>query len=180
MNWHDVKGWTDFDNIYQEQVNKAENRAVFVEIGTAYGKSAIMMAEKIRESGKDIKFITIDPFTGSPDEIGAYDKDMYYQFLANLRETGFQDYVSSVKLTSEQASKMFDKESIDFCFVDGLHTYLGVMEDLQNYWPLIKKGGTFAGHDYTSAPPVKKAVDRFFAAKRKKVHQNGSSWIVYK
>src|SRR5687767_7163500 len=132
MNWHDVKGWTDFENIYQEAVNKASGGAVFVEIGTAYGKSAIMMAEKIQESGKNIYFTTIDPFTGSPDEGDAYSADMYSQFLKNVIECEVAGFLDSVKLTSTQAASMFEKESIDFCFVDGLHTYDGVMEDLTN------------------------------------------------
>lgn len=180
MNWHDVKGWTDFENIYEQQVEKATNGAVFVEIGTAYGKSAIMMAEKIKESGKNIVFYTIDPFTGSPNEGDAYAEDMEALCMNNISECGVEDHVSVINGTSTRAATLFQKESIDFCFIDGLHTYDGVMEDLHNYWPLVKKGGTIAGHDYTSAPPVKKAVDKFFRLKGKRVIQNGSSWIVNK
>lgn len=180
MNWHDVKGWTDFDNIYQEAIDKATDGAVFVEIGTAYGKSAIMMAEKIKESGKTIQFWAVEPFTGSPNEKDAYSPTMRDEYFDNIEKTDTKDYILLVEMTSNEAVEFWKKDSIDFCFVDGLHTYEGVMDDLTNYWPLIKKGGIFAGHDYTSAPPVKKAVDRFFAKKRIRVIQNCSSWVVYK
>jgi hypothetical protein len=28
------------------------------------------------------------------------------------------------------------------------HDYCGVKEDLENYWPKLKRGGIIAGHDY--------------------------------
>lgn len=31
------------------------------------------------------------------------------------------------------------------------HDYCGVMEDLQAYWPKLRSGGIFAGHDYIDA-----------------------------
>ena len=36
------------------------------------------------------------------------------------------------------------------------HDYCGVQEDLRNWWPKLRRGGIFAGHDYLTAdsPPV--------------------------
>lgn len=51
----------------------------------------------------------------------------------------------------------------DFVFIDADHSYEGVTADLAAWWPLIKTGGIFCGHDYGSDkyPGVKRAVDEF-------------------
>ncbi len=52
------------------------------------------------------------------------------------------------RMLSTEASKKFEKESIDFIYVDARHDYCGVKEDLEHYWPILKQGGIIAGHDY--------------------------------
>ena len=52
------------------------------------------------------------------------------------------------RMLSTEASKKFEKESIDFIYVDARHDYCGVKEDLEHYWPILKPGGIIAGHDY--------------------------------
>lgn len=44
--------------------------------------------------------------------------------------------------------KEFPDEYFDFIFVDADHTYEGVSRDLVDWWPKVKKGGVFSGHDY--------------------------------
>ena len=60
MRWEDVPGWCDFDDIYEEAVQEFSSGSHFVEIGTFFGRSALSMAAKIRDSGKQIRFDTID------------------------------------------------------------------------------------------------------------------------
>ena len=36
---------------------------------------------------------------------------------------------------------------VDFIYIDGNHEYDYVLEDLENYYPLLKEGGIIAGHD---------------------------------
>lgn len=45
-------------------------------------------------------------------------------------------------------------EQFDFIYIDGRHDYKGVSEDLEQWWPLLRPGGIFAGHDYLSAADV--------------------------
>ena len=58
----------------------------------------------------------------------------------------------------------------DFVFVDGDHSESGCYADLCTWWPHVKPGGWFGGHDYGNGPKaksqydkpgVKLAVDRF-------------------
>jgi hypothetical protein len=36
----------------------------------------------------------------------------------------------------------------DFIYVDALHDFKGVYRDLTQWWPKLRAGGIFAGHDY--------------------------------
>ena len=57
-------------------------------------------------------------------------------------------------LCTEAASK-FDKESIDFIYIDAGYDYGGVVkEDLEHYWTILKPGGIMAGHDYNTNSEV--------------------------
>ncbi len=46
------------------------------------------------------------------------------------------------------AVKNFANESIDFIYVDAVHDYCSVSNDMKTYYPVLKCGGKFAGHDY--------------------------------
>ena len=50
--------------------------------------------------------------------------------------------------TSVNASKQFDKESIDFVFKDGDHSYESVKSDIKYWEPIVKENGLIMGHDY--------------------------------
>ncbi|HEY0981126.1 class I SAM-dependent methyltransferase [Schlesneria sp.] len=59
-------------------------------------------------------------------------------------------------------------DNLDFIFIDGDHSYTGLNADLVAWWPKLRPGGIFCGHDYGNAnfPDVKIAVDEF-------AHQHG-------
>ena len=68
------------------------------------------------------------------------------------------------KPSLEAASKIageFDEPHFDFIFVDGDHSYDATFADCVAYYPLLKKGGLFCGHDYSNLPDVNKAVNEF-------------------
>lgn len=41
-------------------------------------------------------------------------------------------------------------EYFDFIYVDARHDFKGVYEDLITWWPKLRKGGIYAGHDYVA------------------------------
>jgi len=49
---------------------------------------------------------------------------------------------------SVQKAKQFADESLDCVYLDARHDYAGVKEDLEAWWPKLKIGGLFAGHDF--------------------------------
>jgi len=178
-----TKNWGcgfDFGCIYSEMVNKFEDGALFVEIGTWKGQSAFFMANKIKESNKKITFYTIDLFEVPEDNyLNAYledGEDLYEKCLKNLKP--LKDYVNIIKGDSRVVHSQFKNDSIDFLFLDGDHSYEGVKKDLELWFPKVKKGGVIGGHDYTqTCCGVKKGVDEFFKIK---VNQNENSWTFNK
>jgi hypothetical protein len=57
--------------------------------------------------------------------------------------------IEKIKLSSEEASKMFENESLDFVYIDGDHSIKGIETDLNCWYPKIKSSGIISGHDYT-------------------------------
>ncbi len=76
-------------------------------------------------------------------------------------------HVTILRALSSEAAARFSDESLDFVYIDADHSYRGCREDLRAFYPKVKPGGIFAGHDYLdgSLPEadfgVKSAVDEF-------------------
>ena len=62
--------------------------------------------------------------------------------------------------TSELASKCVEDESLDFVYIDGNHSFDFITQDLQFWFPKVRKGGILSGHDY-GMRSVRAAVDTF-------------------
>jgi len=70
-----------------------------------------------------------------------------------------------LKTDSIDASDMFGQASVDFVFLDGDHSYEGLIADIDAWLPKIKPGGWLCGHDYTEKgkrPGITKAVKERF------------------
>ena len=79
-----------------------------------------------------------------------------------------KDYANRIKWHIGDSKILFSDfrdESLDFIYIDGDHTYDGVMADMANWWPKIKVKGVMCGHDYNpsweSTMEVVKAVQHF-------------------
>lgn len=71
------------------------------------------------------------------------------------------------RMTSLEAVKEVEDSSLDFVFIDALHKYEAVKEDIQAWLPKIRKGGILAGDDYHGKhmDEVKIAVDELLRVK---------------
>lgn len=69
---------------------------------------------------------------------------------------------------------------LDFIFVDADHSYMGALADFKRFWPLIKEGGVFAGHDY-GIGSVRQALQEFLGDKFTKVFPLiNDAWFIIK
>lgn len=139
---------------------------VGVEIGTAEGYTT----EYLLRSIPTLKLYGIDPYEPYIDWNGNknLDKKIEKNLFMNKIKTFLPRY-EHIFSTSDDAVNIFEDESLDFIFIDGLHTYEQVLKDCENYYPKLKKGGIFCGHDYNQINAVKKAVDEFAKNKEKEI-----------
>ncbi len=78
----------------------------------------------------------------------------------------------------EQAARVPD-ESLDFVFIDAGHSYAAVRADIDAWWPKVKRGGWFGGHDYHEHHPgVIQAVQERFGDNRGLVLEPFAIWWV--
>lgn len=167
-NWQNIEGWFDFADYYSEILSKTTvDNAIFIEIGAWKGKSSSFMAVEILNSGKKIEFFVVDHFKGSIDEIEtahkeAQSRSIKDQFMDNIQFC--RDGITKIfDMESTFAARFFIDEMFDFVFIDAGHDYESVKNDLESWYPKVKKGGIIAGHDI-HAPGVAKAVNEFFNA----------------
>lgn len=77
------------------------------------------------------------------------------------------------------AAALVPDNSLDFVFVDAGHKYGCVRSDLRAWWPKVKLGGWFGGHDYTlEYPGVTKAVNERFGDRVQPLGE--ALWAVHK
>lgn len=68
---------------------------------------------------------------------------------------------------SIESVEFFGTGCLDFVFIDGDHSYDGVMRDIKAWLPKIKQGGFIGGHDYGQPrfAGLTKAVDEVFSSR---------------
>ena len=76
----------------------------------------------------------------------------------NLR--AYHDRITFVYKQSEEAHKDYQDGFFDYIYIDADHDYGSVKNDMNVWWPKVKKGGILAGHDI-SMTGVKKALFEF-------------------
>lgn len=157
-----VNGYFDYEFIIQEAITRSNTNAHFVEVGAFMGKSASYAGVEIINSGKNIKYDIVDHFMGSlNDPVGNGCKDIC---LKNIEPVS--SVVKLVNLPSVVAATLYADNSLDYVFLDGDHNYEGIKADLIAWYPKLKSGALFAGHDYEPPfPGVIRAVKEFFEEK---------------
>lgn len=73
-------------------------------------------------------------------------EECYRKTCERLAKFGARSKV--IRSLSEKAADEFQDGSLDFIYVDASHRFTGVALDLIKWWPKLREGGIFAGHDY--------------------------------
>jgi cephalosporin hydroxylase len=158
--------WFSYPGLYKKVVSDFPSGSHFVEVGSWKGRSSAFLAVEIINSGKNIKFDCVDTWKGGvehQDMEEIINDQLYDIFLKNIENV--KHIINPVRMTSLDASKLYEDESLDFVFIDASHEYEDVLDDLNAWYPKVKKGGTIAGHDYMVFEPVTRAVNEFFGTK---------------
>jgi hypothetical protein len=164
------KNWTGLSQIAMEQINqvprpmirflkdRGQHGLVGAEIGVSKGENTLNILKELNIS----KLFLIDPYTpfseeGIPRNHGDC-KEWAFHRLRNYPQVKW-----ILKTSAEAAPEI--RDSLDFVYVDGNHTYEYVKDDIEAYYPKVKPHGVIGGHDYTrNNPGVLRAVDEFAKA----------------
>lgn len=182
MNWHDIEGWfSPADARFVRLICSNIYHGYVVELGVFAGKSTAVMAPICLCN--DTKYFAIDNFQGSSnprDEATVHQKnrDIQQLFETNMEQMGLKDHIRIMKSDSSKASRLFEDNEIDFCFIDSDHSPVAVRKDIESWWPKIKKGGFLGGHDYPS--PLRTVVDQFAKEQGRKLLTSGRCWAIQK
>ena len=146
-----------------------------LEIGVAYG----FHAEHILNALPDISYIGIDPYRDDYDNSDGLPYDVHDFIKGNSRQHSMDLLYEVVQYnlnqyspratlhrgTSSDVAPTLEDGSIDLIFVDGDHTYEGVLKDLNAMWDKVNRvNGILCGDDI-EMKCVKDAVDDFFKDK---------------
>jgi hypothetical protein len=133
------------------------------------------------------KMYAIDPYLPYQDWWGFVSESSIqndkHEALNNLNSIEQSNKVEFLEMTSTEASSKIEDSSLDFIFIDGDHSYERAYEDFCNYYPKVKSGGLFAGHDY-SLTGVNQALRQFLPENGYEFGQlmliSNDAWFMYK
>lgn len=181
--YESIEGWFNFREIYDQAIHEATDGAVFVEVGSWYGRSAAYMAVEIANSSKRIDFYCVDTWHGSlqsPDAYSAAKNGATFPcFEENLKRGGVWTLVRPIPQPSVVAATAFPSESLDFVMIDGAHDFASVREDVRAWLPKLKISGVMAGDD-AGWPGVLIAVHETIPLSELMIVNSGANWIYRK
>jgi hypothetical protein len=103
-----------------------------------------------------------EPYDGTP----AYEIDLKtikhikLTALHNIEFSGHKEKAIIHEKNSDDAVNNFADETFDFIFLDTYMTLEQAEKDLHHWYPKLKKGGLFTGHDWNSSA-VQHAVNNY-------------------
>ena len=154
-------------------LNARELTGTAVEVGVDEG----IFSEYLLQYWHGQRLISVDPWLEMPpdqyaDTCNVPQASMEEKYeSAGRRLAPFGDRSAVWRQTSIEAADRLARGSVDFVYLDARHSYEGVTEDLQAWFPLVRPGGLMAGHDYNDGVfvegvhGVRSAVDEFFGAR---------------
>jgi predicted O-methyltransferase YrrM len=146
---------------------KCNENMVVVELGSFAGESTAIFASQSHIA----KVYAIDPWMNGHENFYEMEK-VEKSFDGRIKPYG--DKVIKHKMTGDEALHFFEDESIDLVYIDAVHTYDAVKNDIQKWLPKIKKTGFISGHDWQIGQ-VRKAIIEILGEPHKRFVDN--SWV---
>lgn len=151
LEWNGLGGWVhswDGKHIY-ESVSQLKDGETYLEIGVAHGASLALASLAAKSSNVNILGL---------DVIDWQDRDhLIEKYLAEFGKKPIHGFINN--------QSKFEAKSwglpISVLYIDGDHTYEGVIKDMLSWLVWVKPGGTILFDDYNDRTGVKLAVDEF-------------------
>ncbi len=154
----------DFGTLF----NKLGLKGRGAEIGVQTG----VYSQTLRQSWEGRELYLIDRWRFDPgykDIANIPDEEQKENYMIVVEKFIDDDSVQIIRKDSLEAARQFPDEFFDWLYLDADHSLEGCANDLRAWYPKLKTGGIFAGHDYIDGEfiggvfGVKSAVDGFIS-----------------
>ena len=194
MNYMDMREdeevWPDVKSIIH-CINLHGDNLVGAEIGVHVGESFLTLLQTCPNISK---LYGVDPYVPyidylkeegqSFDPMVVDEKEIEYIKLVSYHRqkfSGHKDKIVFYEMDSIEASKKVEDKSLDFIFIDSYCSFEQAKDDIKVWYPKVKDGGIFAGHDW-NMPLVRLAVTKFRENENinSRMSTYDDTWIWYK
>lgn len=148
---------------YVIYVLASKKYGTFVEIGSYLGASSSFIALACSENRRYSQLYCVDTWQNDAMTEGA--RETFSVFLTNTKR--FERNITPLKCRSAEAAANFTG-GIDFLFIDGDHSYEGVLVDVNAWFPLLNPDALVVFHDYAWADGVRRVVHEVVAPRASK------------
>lgn len=141
------------------------------EVGVKSGRNL----DEVLSRCPKFKWIAVDPWCPT-ENYKRWSAHMIVRHEAQFNRVldKWKGQIVKIKDFSVNAAKQVSDNSLDLVFIDGDHSYEGVIADIDAWLPKIRKGGFISGHDFDNTVKygdlfkgVDKAVEERFAGRYK-------------
>ncbi|MFM6728593.1 MAG: class I SAM-dependent methyltransferase, partial [Dolichospermum sp.] len=154
----DFQVWSIFTHTTEEEriflykiSSQLSNYSNIVEIGSYLGASTCFLSAGCSRKGGRV--YAVDTWENQAMSEGL--RDTYQEFLQNTKD--YKNNITSIRSLSVDAAQNFS-QPVDLLFVDGDHSYEGVMADLKAWLPKLKPKAWLVLHDIGWAEGVNQAI----------------------
>eukprot|EP00241_Pyramimonas_parkeae_P012369 CAMPEP_0114225942 /NCGR_PEP_ID=MMETSP0058-20121206/962_1 /TAXON_ID=36894 /ORGANISM="Pyramimonas parkeae, CCMP726" /LENGTH=288 /DNA_ID=CAMNT_0001336623 /DNA_START=1199 /DNA_END=2062 /DNA_ORIENTATION=- len=135
----------NFGSLFAYQMHRAgRHDARTIEIGVAQGVNTEQFLSQAHS-------VIQAHYLVDPEETisGAMNSGLRSRLGKFERDSRFPDTtIDYINDFSIPASLKFENLSMDWIYIDGDHSYQSVSSDLRAWWPKLRVGGMFTGHDF--------------------------------
>ena len=145
-----LDGWCTIDKASRMIHHILDNDSkVILELGVYGGRSAIAMGFACQVKGNGRVF-AVDPWDAIPaseaDNAPAWwhsvdFEKLYRNFLQKVLENDLSKHVIPLRISSTEASRIFEPSSVDIIHQDGNHSEFVSCREVDTLWPILKENG---------------------------------------
>ena len=125
--------------------------------GVEVGVQNAGFSQQIMSQWEGKQLILVDAWRGLDDHLDCAhvsDHEFENQYgRTRRRMKQYGERVRIIRALSVEAAATFADDYLDFVYIDANHAYLAIKADMAAWWPKLKPGGLFSGHDYFNATP---------------------------
>jgi hypothetical protein len=161
----------------REELPQLLNRRGLLGCGVEVGVKRGEYSEFLLSTWEGRHLISVDPWAEAPADdyvdianVGQKEHDGYHaDTVGRLQQFGERSSVW--RMFGNEAAEKLPHHCLDFVYLDARHDRASVAEDLAEWFPRLRPGAVFAGHDYIDGIfvngefGVRSAVDGFFGAR---------------